>query len=237
MVGSKDKQINPVPLSDMKSQDLNTFQYLPKYISYKAALLREKLVLSYIIGIQSLILISYFIVSRVEISHLYNELRVKEYILAPGVRDFTPVSPQSIPDPYVHDAVSDFISTLGNLNASTILENYSGLKRFMSEELRIKFDVDTRDWIKQVQTEDLAQIIHVKKKDIITNSDGAFKVTAFARADFYAAGQYLGHEDQVIEMELKLIPPDPGKRWFLEMTKMNWSKLETFKSKKDLENK
>lgn len=236
MISSQDKGFQSESIQKPTTQDDLKFKEIPRFIVYKAALLREKLVLSYLIAIQSFLFIAYFIVSRVEISHLYGELRIKEYILAPGIRDFTPVSPQSIPDSYVHDAVSDFLSTLGNVNSSSIFENYSGFRRFMSDELKIKFDVETRDWIKQVQTEDLAQILHLKKKEILAGSEGAYKVTAFARADFYATGQYLGHEDQVIEMELRLIPPDPGRRWYLESVNLTWSKLETFKSKKDMNN-
>jgi hypothetical protein len=237
MVSSKDKGFEAESLGNPPSeQERKDLSYLPKYIAYKAALLREKMILTYMVGIMAFILVSYFVISRIEIAHLYSQLRSKEYILAPGVRDFTPVSPQSIPDAYVHDAASDFLSSLGNVNASNIVEEYSGLKRFMSEEFKIKFDVQTREWIRQVQAEDLAQIVKMKNIDILTNEQGAYHVTAYGRADFYAAGQYLGNEEQVIEMNLKLMPPDPGKRWYLQIESLTWSKLDAFKAKADLQN-
>ena len=237
MVSSKDKGFEPKTLDNPPTeQERKDLSYLPRYIAYKAALLREKMVLTYLVGITLFVLVGYFAISRIEIAHLYSQLRTKEYILAPGVRDFTPVSPQSIPDAYVHDAASDFLSSLGNVNASNIVEEYSGLKRFMSPDFKVKFDVQTREWIRQVQAEDLAQIIKVKNIDILTNEKGAYHVTAYARADFYGAAQYLGNEEQVIEMNLKLMPPDPGKRWYLQIESLTWSKLDTFKAKTDLQN-
>ncbi|MBP6218547.1 MAG: hypothetical protein KA436_08175 [Oligoflexales bacterium] len=236
MVSSKDKGVSPKALESPPNGKVLSNQklsQLPKYISYKAALLREKLILSYVVMIISCMFVAYFAVSRLEIARLYEQLRTKEYILAPGIRDFTPVSPQSIPDSYVHDAVSDFVSSLGNINASNILEEYSGLKRFMSDTFKIKFEVETKEWVKQVQNEDLAQLVNLKNKEIISDQKGAYHVTAFVRADFYAAGQHLGYEDQAIEMELKLVPPDRDKRWYLQIENLTWSKLETFKSKND----
>ena len=235
MIHAKDKGIVPkdlaIPPEIPKKSELS---YLPKYICYKAALLREKLVLSYVVAVLSLLFIVYFVISRIEISHLHDQLRAKEYILAPGVLDFTPASPQAIPDSYVHDAATDFISSLGNINASNIEEEYSGLKRFMSDTFKIQFEVETKPWITQVQHEDLAQIINIERNEIMSDQKGAYRATAFVRADFYAAGQYIGHENQVIEMDLTLVPPERGKRWFLQITNLNWSKLENFKNRAEL---
>ena len=95
--------------------DLKT---LPRYICFKAALLHNKLTLQYVILILVGLLGAYFIVSRIEIHSLYGKLRAKEYILAPGVMDFTPASPQSVPDSYVSNAVVDFLSLLGSVTTN-----------------------------------------------------------------------------------------------------------------------
>ncbi|MBI2603754.1 MAG: hypothetical protein HYW48_11945 [Deltaproteobacteria bacterium] len=136
----------------------------------------------------------------------------------------------------VSNAVTDFISSLGNINASNIVQEYDGLKQFMSDTFRIKFDAETREWIGQVRNEDLAQIFKIKSKEIISDQKGAYQVTAFARADFYMAGQYLGNEEQVVEMQLRLVPPDRKKRWYLEITSLTWSKLEKFQKRSDYQN-
>ena len=236
MIGPKEKNVRQVQSkAPPNEKGASQFRNLPKYISYRAALLREKLIMSYLVAILSGLFVVYFVISRVEIASLYKQLRVKEYILAPGVLDFTTATPQSVPDSYVNDAVSDFLSTLGNINATNIAEQYESLKRFMSPELKIKFGNDAKDWIAQAKSEDLAQIFVIKKKKIKSNSQGYYNVTAFARADFYAAGQYLGHEDQVVEMTLTLVPPDRSKRWYLQITSLSWSKLDDFQTRKKLE--
>ncbi len=236
MIGPRDKgfqQQSSDPPSDETSSSL---RYLPKYIAYRAALLREKLILTYVIAIISVIFGVYFVCSRIEIAALYEQLRTKEYILAPGVQDFTAATPQAVPDSYVNDAATDFLSSLGNVNAHNIEEQYEALKRFMSPELKVQFAADSGEWVEQVKSEDLAQIFRIKSKNIASNDQGSYAVTAFVRADFYAAGQSLGHEDQVVEMVLTLVPPESGKRWYLQITALTWSKLESFQTKKVLTN-
>ena len=119
MIGPKEKgfekAISDPPEVQTSKEHL---KHLPKYIAYRAALLREKLLLTYLIAGISGLFLTYFVVSRIEVSSLYDKLRVKEYILAPGVLDFTTATPQSVPDSYVNDAVSDFLSTLGNINST-----------------------------------------------------------------------------------------------------------------------
>ncbi len=231
MIGPEEKGFIPIKLSSPSGEE-SSFRGLPRYICYRAALLREKMILSYVLGIVSAAFAAYFVISRIEIYGLYTQLREKEYILAPGVLDFTPASPQSVPDSYVNDAVSDFLSTLGNVNSSNIAEQYQSLKRFMSDAFQIQFDADTYDWIEQVKTEDLAQILKVTEKKITSNEKGAFHVVAFGKADYYVGGESLGHEEQVIEIGLKLVPPEPNKRWYLQITNLSWNKLENFKAKK-----
>ena len=207
---------------------------LPKSICYKAALLREKMTLKAIIAILLTLLCTQYAVSRWEIYSLHKKLREKEYILAPGVMDFTTASPQFVPDAYVSDAVSDFISNLGNVNANNIDQQYGGLQRFMSDQLKIAFEIEMGNWIEQVKREGIAQIISVKDKEIITNDNGSYQVVANVLVDYYAGKQYLGKEDQVIEMMLKLIPPERGKRWYLQIESLSWGKADIFKIKQNL---
>jgi hypothetical protein len=161
--------------------------------------------------------------------------RLKEYILAPGVMDFTTASPQSVSESYVNDAVTDFLTQLGNVNPTNIDESYDSLARSMSPELGIKFKMDIADWVTQVKESKISQILHVQQKEIKTDDNGNYKVTAMARADFYSQSNFLGHEDQVIEMELKLVPPENGRRWYLQISRLGWNKVEAFRAKKSLQ--
>ncbi len=207
---------------------------LPKYVVFEAAHKLEKSNLKLIIGILLSCLALLFITTRMEVSSLHKKLREKEYILAPGVLDFTTATPQAIPESYVRDAVTDFLSDLGNINSNNIDEQYKSLKRFMSDKLKVEFEIKTADWIDQVKEEGISQILTVVEKEIRTDRDGNYHSTVIARAEIYANRQYLGHENQVIEMDLKLVPPKKGKRWYLQISKLGWSKEESFRAKKSL---
>ena len=202
----------------------NQLKFLPKFICYKAALLREKMLLSYCLFFVSTSFLILLGLYRYEVYWLQHKLREKEFILAPGVRDFTTVSPQSIPDSYIQDAVTDFVATLGNVNASNIEERYASLKRFMSDRFQIQFDLATKHWIDQVVDDDIAQLLMIQSKTISTDSKGVYEVVVHGKAEFYSSGQLLGDEDQVIEMKLSLVPPDRGRRWYLQIDHITWSR-------------
>ena len=229
--GMEKARLEVPPEGEYEGVDLSV---LPKFISYKAALLKEKMTLKYVLLAVVLLASFQYLASRIEIASLHKKLREKEYILAPGVLDFTTASPQSVPDSYVNDAVMDFLLDFGNVSSNHIEEQYHRLKGFMSDDLKIQFDRETAEWINQVKTEDISQILKVTEKEIKTNEKGAFQVVALGRAEFYTGRQYLGHEDQVIEMVLKLVPPEKGKRWYLQITSLSWSKQDTFRAKSKL---
>lgn len=236
MIGPKEKRIEPVqvespPSGSYEGVDLKT---LPKFICYKAALLKEKMTLKSVLSILLLIFCCHYCSSRIEVSNLHQKLREKEYILAPGILDFTTASPQAVPDSYVNDAVTDFLSDLGNVSGNNIDEQYNSLKRFMSDKLKVTFEMETADWIEQVKSEGISQILTVMNKEIKTDNDGSYQVVATARAEFYANQQYLGHEDQVIEMSMKLTPPQKSHRWYLQLTSLSWTKADAFKTKTNL---
>ena len=232
--GFKKAEVITPPKGSYEGVDLSV---LPKYIAYKSALLREKLTLYYLVSAIGLLFFCHYFATRIEISNLHGKLREKEYILAPGVMDFTSASAQMIPNSYVHDAAMDFLSSLGNINSSNIDEQYTALKRFMSEKLKVQFEVDTDEWTRQVKSDSISQILKVTDIEITSNNDGAYRVIALGRADFYSDQQYLGHEDQVIEMILRLIPPESGKRWYLQITSLSWEKQENFKTKSNFSKK
>ena len=207
---------------------------LPKYISYKAALLREKMTLYYLITAILLIFGVHYLASRIEISGLQGKLREKEYILAPGVMDFTKASPQRVSDSYVYDAAMDFLSSLGNISATNIDEQYNLIRRFMSHNLKIRFDIETSDWMAQVKVDNISQLLKVTDLEVTSDLKGSYKIVAIGRVDFYAEHQYLGHEDQIIQMILRLVPPESGKRWYLQITSLSWERAETFRAKSKL---
>lgn len=216
---------------DYSGVDLRT---LPKYISYRAALLREKFTLQVMLLTVTALAGSVLIASRYEVSKLTSKLREKEYILAPGVQDFTPVSPQSVPDSHVRNAAMEYIQALGNVNPVNVDEQYSRLAQNMSPELRIQFELEASAWRTKMKEENIAEILSLTDTEIRSDGKGSYLVTALGRRDSFVNNEHIGTTDEVIEMILKLIAPSAGKRWFLEITKLTRSKADAFHVKQSL---
>ena len=210
---------------------------LPKFICYRAALLREKLSLQYGLAVLTGIFLVVFVSSRIEISHLYTKLREKEYILAPGVQDFTPAAPQTVPDSHVANAAMEFLETFGNINPVNIDEQYARLEESMSPELKIRFDLEAGPWKAKVKSDGISQVYSISEKEIRTKHDGYFSVTAIGHKDSYVNREHIGSTDQVVEMVLKLIAPQAGRRWYLEIEKLESHEANAFRVKTDLSQK
>lgn len=234
MIGAMEKgieaaQVAVPPVGTYEGVDLKT---LPKYICFRAALLHNKLTLQYITLALSGLLLAQFAISRTEIYSLYGKLRTKEYILAPGVLDFTPASAQAVPDSYVADATTEYLNQLGNINARNVEEQYRILSDSMSPQLKVKFLADADGFKAQVKGENISELLTITEKQIRSSGSGSYQVTAFARRERYINNEYIGHIDEAIEMTLKLAPPKAGKRWFLEIQSLQRQNAETFRSKK-----
>jgi len=227
--GIKAAELAKPPEGSYEGVDLRT---LPKYICFRAALLHNKLTLQYVILILSVFLLSHFVVTRKEVYSLYSKLREKEYILAPGVMDFTPAAPQSVPDSYVANAVVDFLGQLGNVTAGNIEEQYAALSESMSPQLRVKFLAEASSVKTKVKAEGISELLTVTEKEIRTTGDGYYQITALARRDTYVNNEYLGHADEAIGMILQLVPPKSGRRWYLQINSLSRESANSFQAKK-----
>ncbi len=203
---------------------------LPKYVAFKAAMLKERLTLQYVLAIHLAAFAANFAVSRYEIHGLEKKLREKEYILAPGVIDFTTASPQSVSDTYVVNAAMSFLAMLGNINAANIDEQYRRLSSFMSPELRIQFEAEVTEWHDTIKVENISEILRVTDREVVATKEGTYKVTALATRERYSNSESLGHVDEMIEMTMRLVPPIQGREWYLEITQLKRSRADGFKS-------
>lgn len=211
--------------------DLRT---LPKYVCFKAAMLKDRATLHRVLLAMTVAFFGYFVLSRVEVFRLGEALRQKEYILAPGVVDLTPASPRSVPDSYVEHAVIDFLSELGNVNAVNVDEQYGALASFMSPALKVRFEAEASDWKAKVKAEGLTEAITVLSRRIESDANGHYKVTAHVRTDSYIKSEYIGARAEVVEMMLALVPPKDGKRWFLEIAEMTRASADAHKAKENI---
>ena len=235
MIGAMEKgiqaaQVATPPKGTFEGVDL---KILPKYNSFRAALLRSRLTHQYLILILSGLLVIHYISSRIEVYSLYGKLRAKEYILAPGVLDFTPASAQSVPDSYVADAVTEYIGQLGNITAGSIDDQYKLFANSMSPQLQAKFLSEASDFKSKVKAENISELLTISEKEIKATGDGYYQVTVLAKRDTYVNNEYLGRVDEAIEMVLQLVPPKSGRRWFLQINSLTRQNAETFKSKRN----
>lgn len=224
--GIEAAQVATPPVGIYHGVDL---RILPKFIAFKAAMLKERITLQYILAIHLAAFAANFAFSRFEIHGLEKKLREKEYILAPGVMDFTTASPQAVSDTYVVNAAMSFLAMLGNINAANVDEQYRRLASFMSPELRIQFEAEVTEWKEAVKSQNISEILRVTDREVVATNEGFYKVTALASRERYSNSESLGHEDEVIEMTMRLVPPVKGKEWYLEITNLKRSRADGFK--------
>ena len=236
MIGAMEKGIEAaqVVAPPLGTYDGVNLSVLPKYICFKAALLHNRLTQQYIILLLAAFFTAYFIVSRVEVNSLYGKLRQKEYILAPGVQDFTPASPDTVTEEYVSSAVSEFLEQLGNTTPGNIDEQYKNLTQSMSPQLKVIFLSEAELQKANAKAENISELLSVTSKEIRPSGDGFYQVVAHAKRDTYINNEYLGHKEEVIEMVMQLIPPKAGRRWCLQINSLRRQSPEAFNGKSKL---
>ncbi len=232
--GAMEKGFEKARLARVEIPTRLDLSHVPNYVSYKAALIREKMLLQYGCLALLAVLLMVFATSRFEVAGLEEKLRKKEFILAPGVNDFIPASPQSVPDSYVQHAVSDFVATLGNTNPTNIDERYHDLSTSMSPSLQIPFQIEAESWATKAKRDNISEMITVLDKTIESDDAGNYRAIVRARADSFVANESIGFRNEVIELGLKLVPPEHGRRWYLEITSLSRVNAEAYDSAKTL---
>ena len=231
MVNEKQKNVPGQKIQAQKGALVETdLRKLPKYLCYRASLLREKLTLQYVLALVVACWMIQYTVDKVSDNELMQKYRQKEFILAPSnIVGFTPAKPQGVPDSYVDDAAGTFIALLGNVNASNIDGNYKILTKYMSPELKIQFEAEVQDWVKTIREENVSEILTVSKKEIVSGEAGHYQLTAVAKRERYAGSDYLGFTDEVITMKMKLMPPKEEMQWHLQIYHLTRSDANSFK--------
>lgn len=236
MVGAMEKGIEAArlqapPQGVYEGVDLRV---LPKYICFKAALLRERMTLQFMVAVVLVAFGAHFALSRYEISGLYNQLREKEYILAPGVQDFIPAVPQTVPERHVIAAASEYLGQFGNINSVNIDDQYERLSESMTPQLRAQFLAEGETWKAKVKADNLTEVMAVIDKTIESDEKGNYRVVANVRTDSFVNNEHIGYRDEVVEMTMSLVPPEAGKRWYLQITSLSRTNRNSYKVKDQL---
>ena len=73
--------------------------------------------------------------------------------------------------------------------------------------------------------------MRVTDREVVSGENGFYKVTAIAQRERYSNAESLGHVDEVIEMNMRLVAPVQGKEWFMEITNLKRGRADGFKAK------
>ncbi len=120
---------------------------IPQYISYKAAILREKIGMQYLLALCGFLWVATFLIQGNRIDYWQSKYREKEFILVPSsIVGHTPAVPQSVPKEYVGNAAIYFVELLGNTTPSDVESHYDRFSQYMTSELRGKFLSETARW-------------------------------------------------------------------------------------------
>jgi len=79
----------------------------------------------------------------------------------------------------------------------------------MSNELRMKFELESSDLISWVKEEKITETLTCKKTEIV-EIDGVYKVVSSCLKETFVNREFLGVKSQIIKMEVKLLPPKKG---------------------------
>lgn len=191
---------------------------IPKYVSYKAAILREKLGMQFLLGLCTFLWFATFLVQGNRIDYWQTKYREKEFILVPSnIVGHTPAVPQDVPKSYVSNAATYFVELLGNTTPSDIEEHYERFAGYMSAELRGKFLSETARWRQTSKAEGIYEQIEVTQKEHLADGQGGYQVTMALRRDRRVGGEFMGSTQEIIKMKLQLVPPQQEKEWIFEI--------------------
>jgi len=191
---------------------------IPKYVSYRAALLREKMGMQFLLGLTAFLWIATFLIQSNRLDYWQTRFREKEFILVPSnIVGHTPAVPQDVPKSYVGNAATYFVELLGNTTPSDIEEHYERFGSYMSAELRGKFLSETARWRATAKAEGIYEQVETTQKSWESDGKGGFDVTFAIRRDRRVSGEFMGSTPEIIKMKLQLVPPSQEREWIFEI--------------------
>ena len=115
-----------------------------------------------------------------------------------------------------------------------IEERFKQLSSAMSPALQVQFNVEASEWIAKARSENISEMVTVLDKRIEADADGKYRATVHTRTDSFVGSESIGYRNEVVEMGLRLVPPDVGRRWFLEITSLSRGSAGAFDTAKSL---
>ena len=217
--GMKAAEVGQPPAGVYGDVDLRV---LPRFISFKAASLRQKANLQYIIIVIAFGWISTFIIQNNRIDYWQSKYREKEFILVPSkIIGHTPSVPQSVPQSYVQSAIKSFIQMAGTTTPMGIRDQLRRLGSYMEPRLGSKFLAEMDEWIELCEKKGIYEQVEDTKIEFLYNQSGVFKVKAIIRRDRRENAEFLGTAMEEVLMTLIVQQPKPDQEWTFQISEFS----------------
>ncbi len=213
--GAKAAELTRPPAGVYGDVDLRV---IPKYVSYRAALLREKVGLQYLLGLMGILWMGTFLVQSNRIDYWQTKFREKEFILVPSsIVGYTPAVPQTVPPSYVGNAISFFVEVLGNTTPANIQEHYERFASYMTPDLRARFLAETAPWRETARSEGIYEQVQIDKNEWKGDGAGTYDAQITLKRDRRVGSDFMGSTQELVKMRIQLVPPQNEREWIFEI--------------------
>lgn len=150
-----------------------------------------------------------------------DRLTQKRIALVPSKLDqITEVDVGHISERQVHGTFVMYLNLLGTVDGTNIEENYRILKDFMSPDLKVQFERETKDYRRMVTDEGLAEQLKVSSKKIEIAKDGNITAEALVRIQ-PSFGTTVGKvREEKIVMRMHVVTNYERNQWLLQLTEI-----------------
>lgn len=201
----------------LKELTAERLKNVPNYVVLEAAKKHVRLGIEAILAL-SLVGNLIFVARLIDAS---DKLSQKRIALVPSKLDqITEVDVGKISERQLHSTLVIYLNLLGTVDGSNIEENYRILKDFMSPELRVQFERETKDYRRMVKDEGLAEQLKISSKEIKVGKDGKILAEAIVRIR-PSFGATVGKErEERITMEMKVVTNYENNQWLLQLSEI-----------------
>jgi hypothetical protein len=216
-----EKRRTQIKLREFKAERLKK---VPNYVVLEAARKHVRL------GMEALFALSLaacFVFSW-QLVYLSEKLTEKKIALVPSRLDHTiEVDVGRISESQAHATFVMYLSILSTVDSTNIDENYRMLKDYMSPELRVQFERETRDFRTMVRNENLSEQAIVSTKKIDIGKDGQIEAQAVLQIR-PSIGSAVGKvRFEKVSMRMRVITNFEQNQWLLQITSLNRRPIET----------
>jgi hypothetical protein len=201
----------------LKELTAERLKNVPNYVVLEAARKHVRL------GVEAVLAISIVgnLIFGAKLVELSDRLTQKRIALVPSKLDqITEVDVGQISERQMHGTVVMYLTLLGTVDGSNIEENYRILKDFMTPELKIQFERETKEYRRMVKDEGLAEQLKVVSKKIEVSKEGKIRAEVLVRIQ-PSFGTTMGkvREERVV-MLMKVVTNYERNQWLMQLTEL-----------------